>query len=273
MRHRRKSPTLGAILLATALAGPATAQTFSFDFNAAQDGWEGGYSDYSMESDFQFQFARAPLPKPLDTTKYGLKLNGMNRSDDMFMFLRRKVGNLAPSARYDVVFKVRFASKYATDGVGIGGSPGRSVFVKAGATAVMPMDVDGRMNIDKGNQSQPGPDMDTLGDVGVGPGVSEYASIERGNAPRRFAMTTAADGTAWLIVGTDSGFEGLTTLYYQSVEAVFTRQGGTAVTGGKSKSRLGKATRAFRPDGREAPSYPAVPWNLKAREPRIRGSE
>lgn len=248
----RRMEARAVILMLLVAATPAPAQTFSFDFNAGQDGWEGGYSDYSNEGDFQFQFARAPLPKPLDTAKYGLKLSGMNRSDDLFMFLRRRVEGLAPSARYDVVFRVRFASKYATDGAGIGGSPGRSVFVKAGATAVKPVDENGRMNIDKGNQSQPGPAMDTLGDVGVGPGTTEYATIERTNAPRKFAVTTAADGSAWLIVGTDSGFEGLTTLYYQGIEAAFTRQGGVAVAPRRTGSRAaedgnGERTRA---DGR-----------------------
>lgn len=228
----------GAYILVLLLAASrAPAQTFRYDFNLGQDLWEGGYSDYSMESDFQFRFARAPLPEPLDTAKYGLMLSGMNRSDDMFMFLRRRSEGLVPSARYDVVFTIRFASRYATDGFGIGGSPGRSVFVKAGATAVMPVDENGRMNIDKGNQSLPGPDMDTLGDVGVGPGTTEYASIVRTNAPRKFPMTAAADGSAWLIVGTDSGFEGLTTLYYQGVEAVFTRQGGVPVTPRRTGAR------------------------------------
>lgn len=219
---------LSAALL---LAGAVAAQnpTFSWDFNAGQDGWEGGYSDYSGESDFQFQFARAALPKPLDTTKFGLKLNGMNRSDDMFMFLRRKVEGLAPAARYDVRFKVRLASKYANDAIGIGGAPGTSVYLKIGAVAVKPVDESGRMNVDKGNQSQPGSQMDTIGHVGAGNGVSQYTTIERGNAGRVFTFTTAADGSAWIILGTDSGFEGLTTLYYQSVEAAFTKQGGTAL--------------------------------------------
>src|SRR5688500_17268576 len=137
----RKNPTpavkLLAILLGTAPA--AMAQAFRFDFDAGLHDWEGGYSDYGDESDFQYQFAHKPLPKPLDTTKYGLMLNGMNRSDDLFMFLRCKVGNLEPATRYDVVFNVRFASRYASDGIGIGGSPGKSVFMKVGATAVKPV--------------------------------------------------------------------------------------------------------------------------------------
>jgi hypothetical protein len=269
MGRMRNSPTRAAIFLLTALATTARAQTFSFDFDAGQDLWEGGYSDYSDESDFQFQFARAPLPEPLDTARHALKLSGMNRSDDLFMFLRRRITGLVPSAGYDVVFRIRFASKYATDGAGIGGSPGRSVFLKAGATAVKPVDQDGRMNIDKGNQSQPGPAMDTLGNVAVAPGTTEYATIERTNAPRKFPATTAPDGSLWLIVGTDSGFEGLTTLYYQSIEAVFTRQGGTPVLRKNPKRTAGDRKLEFRVDGRAT----HAPLIIKAREPRTRGSE
>jgi hypothetical protein len=269
MRFFRMS-ALGIFLLT---ARAATAQTFTFDFDAGLQGWEGGYSDYGNETDFQFQFARVPLPKPLDTAKYGLKLNGMNRSDDLFMFLRRKVENLAPAARYDAVFKIRLASKYASDGIGIGGSPGKSVFLKAGATAVKPVDRDGRMNIDKGNQSLPGPAMDTLGDVAVGPGVSQYTTIERTNAPRKFSFTTAADGSAWIIIGTDSGFEGLTTLYYQSVEAAFTLQGATGIHGKSMKSRPESEAMRVRPDGREINPGPLAPRIFDRWEPRTRGGE
>lgn len=255
---------LPALLLMIALAATASAQTFAFEFDAGQDGWEGGYSDYSGESDFQFAFARSRLPAPLDTNKYGLKLNGMNRSDDMFMFLRRKIEGLEPGAKYNVAFKVRFASREATNSFGIGGSPGTSVFLKAGAVAVKPLDVNGRMNIDKGNQSNPGRDMDTIGHVGVAEDTKAYALIERSNAGRSFAFTAAADGTAWVVIGTDSGYEGLTTLYYQRVEAAFTRQGGTSLgRPGAAKARsigagagLGGAVTA---DGRSlAPSRPAA---------------
>ena len=37
-----------------------------------------------------------------------------------------------------------------------------------------------------------------------------------------------ADGTAWIIVGTDSGYGELTMLYYERVEAVFIRKGGSS---------------------------------------------
>lgn len=221
------------------MAFPARAQTLVWDFNAGQQGWEGGYSDYSNESGFQFEFVQVPLPKPLDTTLSGLRVKGNNSSDDMFMFLRRKVDGLSPGAKYTATFKVRLASNAAVDMAGIGGAPGLSVMLKAGCTAMKPVDENGRMNVDKGNQVHPGPDADTLGHIGTPAGSRTFVSIERSNAGRNFSFTAAADGTAWILIGTDSGFEGITTLYYQRVEVILSRQGGTAL--GREQGRAGWA--------------------------------
>lgn len=249
MRIGYRHAVLGLILGALGSAR-AQNQTLVFDFNKNVDGWEGGYSDYSNESGFNFEFARSFLPKPLDTAEYGLKLEGMNRSDDLFMFLRRKVEGLAPSSKYEVRFKVRLASKYASDAAGIGGAPGTSVVLKIGAVPFKPVDQNGRMNVEKGNQSQPGTQMDTIGNIAVGPGINHYVSIERSNA-RVFTFTTAADGSAWIILGTDSGFEGLTELYYQKVEAAFTKQGGTGLARANAGRPAGSLkTDAVRADGR-----------------------
>lgn len=37
-----------------------------------------------------------------------------------------------------------------------------------------------------------------------------------------FVLNTDADGSAWLIIGTDSGFEGRSQLYYTNLKAEFT---------------------------------------------------
>lgn len=271
---RRRNLAAAAVLVLVA-ALPARAQTLTWDFHAGQDGWEGGFSDYSMESDFQFEFVRARLPRPLDTTRYGLMIKGMNRSDDMFMFLRRKLEGLVPGAEYSATFKVVFASNAAVDQVGIGGSPGTSVMLKAGITAVKPVDNQGRMNVDKGNQAAPGPDADTLGHIGTPAGTRGYSSLERSNGGRPFTFTAAADGSAWILVGTDSGFEGLTALYYQRVEIALTRRGGTGLGHGHGPdpraSPAGKAAPgprpSFRADGRFLAAGPGGHPAALARNP------
>ena len=112
---------------------------------------------------------------------------------------------------------------------GIGGSPGESVYVKVGATTEEPLiveDADGwlRMNIDKGNQASEGEDMINIGDM-ANPNLTpesagSYELMEQNSVGREFEVTADEAGTLWFIVGTDSGFEGLTTLYYDTISVV-----------------------------------------------------
>jgi hypothetical protein len=109
--------------------------------------------------------------------------------------------------------------------VGIGGSPGESVFLKAGASAAEPRIVTDklgwlRMNIDKGNQSQPGASASLLGNAAKPDAGTNFAIIRRDNRSSRLRATTAADGSLWLFFGSDSGFEGTTSLYYTKFTAV-----------------------------------------------------
>ena len=47
---------------------------------------------------------------------------------------------------------------------------------------------------------------------------TEYRIKTLNNVERPFEVTTDEGGRLWLIVGTDSGFEGLTTLYYTRID-------------------------------------------------------
>jgi hypothetical protein len=117
--------------------------------------------------------------------------------------------------------------------MGIGGSPGESVYVKAGAVNFEPEVIEDtagwlRMNIDKGNQASEGEDMINLGTL-ANPNIDldtftgeEYALMTLDNQDYPFSMTSDAQGSAWVIVGTDSGFEGLTKVYYDLIEIIFT---------------------------------------------------
>ena len=95
--------------------------------------------------------------------------------------------------------------------------------MKAGASTVEPVAEEGdnrhlRMNIDKGNQARGGQSMVVVGNV-AHPDVqrSEYRIKTLDNAGLPLAVDTDGEGRLWLIVGTDSGFEGLTTLYYSRI--------------------------------------------------------
>lgn len=196
-----------------------------YDFTFANDaeGWQGGFSDLRAEDHdiFELDYGHSALPEETGVQENALYIQGHNRSDDLFMFFKRKIDGLKPNAKYGVVIVVDLASQYPESSSGIGGSPGASVFLKVGAVNYEPtpkaIDDYLQMNIDKGNQSKEGKDMFFVGTVGIPGDVFEYKLISLGNAYRQLYVRASDAGSLWAIVGTDSGFEGLTRLYYNSI--------------------------------------------------------
>lgn len=191
--------------------------------------WEAGFADYSPEQEEIMQFATGhePLPGEVSDEGHGLMVGATNRSDDVFMYWTGPVQGLAPETSYKVDFRVEFATDSPTGCAGIGGPPGESVWVKTGMTTTKPepelVDDDWRMNIDKGNQSTSGKDAIVIGNVAneasgcnAGQRVWELKTVDSDGS---FILNTGPDGMAWLTVGTDSGFEGRTELFYTRIEA------------------------------------------------------
>ncbi|MGA0556313.1 hypothetical protein ACO2Q8_06670 [Larkinella sp. VNQ87] len=203
--------------------GPVT--IVNSDFQANTDGWAAEITDYAttQEEIIEFQSGHKALPAPLDANKKSFMLSSHNRSDDLFMFLKKKVTGLEPNQTYRVTFDVELASQYATNSVGIGGSPGGSVFLKAGASVTEPKKVkegdEYRLNIPKGNQAEGTETVPVLGNIGIGDDATGYKLIQRSNE-QPITIKTNDAGELWLLVGTDSGFEGLTTLYYNKIKVV-----------------------------------------------------
>jgi hypothetical protein len=200
---------------------------YSYNFNENMEGWVGGFADLPEEGQdiYDLEVSHSPLPEEIDSNSGSIKVQGNNRSDDLFMFLKKQVTGLSPSTTYQITFDLEIASQYPASAPGAGGSPGSSVYLKAGATPNEPLPVAEdnagvtylRMNIEKGNQSQEGTDMINLGHIGIEGDEYRYELIRRGTGDQPFSATTDADGTLWLIIGTDSGFEGLSVLYYNSI--------------------------------------------------------
>jgi len=200
---------------------------FDFSFETDADGWVVAFADLPEDYDqsiYELDGGHGALPDGLDGA--GIYVQGHNRSDDLFMYLKRRVDGLTPAASYTVSATIDLATNAALGLVGIGGAPGESVFVKAGASTAEPEaapDSTGhlRMNIDKGNQSQGGSRMAVLGAVGHPDIVGDEFRLKTLDTMDSPVVVKADDsGSAWLIVGTDSGFEGLTRLYYDRI--VFT---------------------------------------------------
>lgn len=203
---------------------PTTGVILNDTFTTNPNGWDGSVSDYSvgMEATIEFSFAHTNLPAPLDQSKKSLKVFGRNRSDDLFMFVRKQLTGLAPNTDYKLVFDVELASLHPEESIGIGGSPATSVFLKAGASAIKPERVkDGdfyKLSVDKGYQSDAGKASVLLGNVSNGKDVEEYALIQRSNKDQPLPARTNNKGELWVFIGTDSGFEGDQALYYNRIK-------------------------------------------------------
>lgn len=200
--------------------------TFTFDFGQGTQGWKTGFSDYPVgqEQFFQLDSGLRNLPPPLDQNRTGILLSGNNHSDDLFMFLTGRLTGLKPNQNYNVQFLVEFATNTASGCLGLGGSPGESVFVKVGASPIEPQAkaVAGRyaMNLDKGNQANGGSDAIVVGTVAndlTDCANPVYTIKTLQNTQGTLTAKTDSQGTIWAMVGTDSGFEGTTAVYYTKI--------------------------------------------------------
>jgi hypothetical protein len=212
------------------LSAPEDVVEQAFTFEEGTEGWRGAFADYpsGREQDFRLVFEHRALPTETGPQGKGLYLAGDNRSDDLFMFLTREVTGLRPQASYAITYELVLASNAGSGCAGIGGAPGESVFLKVGASRSEPRavpDAQGqlRLDVDKGAQASGGANAQVIGDIANGdPRCSDapFQRITRSNVGTPFLITTNERGALWLLVGTDSGFEGTTTLYYDSIRVV-----------------------------------------------------
>lgn len=209
--------------------GPPQTVTLDYDFGAGLQGWSAGFADYAEGmQDLELDSGSRTLPSELGSGQ-GFMIQGHNRSDDLFMFIKRSVGpevGLRAFVTYHATIRVEFASNAQAGCVGIGGAPGESVFLKYGTTPTNPVPVlmggVWRMNVDKGDQGEAGPVGTLAGNIANGqqdcPGNPTYETLSR---TRILDVDQQADqnGVLWLLIGTDSGYEGFTQLYYRTVHA------------------------------------------------------
>lgn len=220
-----------ALILSLALSGlsgcnvdliPEDGRAFNYDFNAGAQGWTAGFSDYPVDNAASFQLQSGIKTLPQNSGKSGFFISGMNRSDDLFMFLKRQFSGLEPSTKYYARVRLTFLSDAGAECFGVGGAPGESVYLKFGYGDKEPKQQGYYLNLDKGQQSESGANAKVIGHVAT-PG----ADCDGGKFAEKTVQTTTteripvysnAQGQAWLFVGTDSGYEGLTSLYYTSIE-------------------------------------------------------
>jgi hypothetical protein len=210
--------------------------SWKFTFEQGKEGWTGDFVDLPVDYDpdlYELEFGHADWPKDLGKDGKALMISSHNRSDDVFMYVKKKLtaaDGVEPNAVYLARFNVEFATNAPKGAVGIGGPPGEAVFFKVGAAAEEPVpvvvDADSDypyygLNVDRGSQNDEGRNALLIGNVAKEQGSDDdytYALKTLGNKDRPLRVTADGEGNLWVFVGTDSGFEGKTTLYYTSIE-------------------------------------------------------
>jgi len=208
-------------------------QRLTFDFVESSQGWTGEFADLhpGENENFELEVDFLPLPEPLDTTQNALFISGVNLSDDLFMFFKQQFTGLSPGQEVKIRYQIRIATNVPQNCIGAGGAPGESVFLKAGTSVIEPKPVSEmegdreilRLPVDKGNQSMGGEDAIVLGNIANSNDCSDENAEEWELKDLELAeedaiqITADENGRVWFFFGTDSGFEGRTSLYYSRV--------------------------------------------------------
>ena len=266
---------IGMSILAGTAAAKETNTGVGFDFNQNDGGFTPIFSDYPNEQGVEefYELRSGHEEVPIADAGKGLFLSGNNHSDDLFMGYFKELSGLAPETEYQFTVRFKLATNVENDMIGIGGAPGESVFVKCGVASEEPENrLDSlnhfRLNIDKGSQSTGGADMIVVGNLAKKeinrPGEYEFNEIET----KVIARTDEA-GTAYLVIGTDSGFEGVTSYYLDDISVSWADTSEVSVTrGDAAKMLLDHAHRwdeivgtpTFTDVAWEAPYAEAVAW-------------
>lgn len=175
---------------------------------------------------YELDYVYEALPAPV-LGRRGMRVSGNNHSDDLAMLVKREVRGLVPEATYRVEIDAEIASNVPAGCSGIGGSPGDSVYMKLGASTQEPFAQtasDGwlRLNIDYGQQAEGGANAKVVGTLANSHSceVSTEAPWELRTLSTRgqeLRAQTDAEGTLWIVAGSDSGFEGRSDWYLTAV--------------------------------------------------------
>ncbi len=208
---------------------------FEYVFADSAHGWTGDFTDLPVDYEpdiYELEFAHTQRPENLPRvgSNKALMLSAINRSDDIFMYAKKLLTS-ADGIKPNTTYLVRFAVEFATDAppgvMGIGGPPGEAVWVKVGAAPMEPIPVNNGdsahpmwvTNVDKGHQNEDGEHALRIGDVAKvdNEEFDVYELKTLNNDDQALEVTSDEDGNLWIFVGTDSGFEGRTTLYYTQI--------------------------------------------------------
>lgn len=197
--------------------------SMNFDFSQGPEGWTADFTDYPVNedplADSIYQWKAEFIQGAADANGgNAFMISCNNISGDVFMFVKKKVEGLRPNTNYNVVYEIQLSSNAVA---------GQGIILKGGASELEPRKVieDGYyvLNIDKGTDTTSGENAISFGDIGASTPLTGYSSTTKGNSNsyQPFITRTNSRGELWLVLGTDSLFEGTTTVYFTNINLVF----------------------------------------------------
>jgi hypothetical protein len=229
VRNRLLSILLSLIAMscATQDEDAISIKTNTFDFNEGENGWKHGFSQYRTVGDSaeaELKYAYADKPPSLPEGK-GLMLSGKSSTPELFMFIKKQLTDLRPETDYTITVNVEVASSAASQTNNLAAP---SVFLKVGAVSYEPLTIKTAdkviINVDKGEEDQDGSEMLNIGNI-IGSNSIDYNLTLKSSSsknPTPILARTDSNGSLWIIVGTESNFNGTTTVFYSKVNVILT---------------------------------------------------
>jgi hypothetical protein len=190
-------------------------------FESGLEEWSGdfAYVKPGSNASVKFSVVQAPLPETLKSELHGLKLEGTNSGDSIFLFIKKKVTGLDPAKTYKVAYQIDLATHFPDTLAGAG----RIIYLKAGASGTEPKSIAGpdisTVSIQNGALAKSGPQMRLLGNVANRLDSTYYRPIIRKNANVAVPVTPDVNGDIWLCVGINTTFKGNMALFFDRIYA------------------------------------------------------
>jgi hypothetical protein len=214
---------------------PATTVTRTFRFANGSSGMLPIFTDYNLNTaDFRFLAEIRNLPDeiaPDRQSRRAFYIRSNNRSDDVFMGLKAVLtepdDKIVPNQPYLLNFVIEFASNSSAC-PGIGGSPGLSVFLKAGGSTLEPVPLlmpnnYVSINVDKGQQMTGGMNLSVVSNVDNGRTCDDPRWVMlKQTYQHPFPIRSSPSGDIWITVATESGYEGLSDFYFRKITVTLT---------------------------------------------------
>ncbi len=189
-------------------------------FETGNDDWAGDFAFYKKDQDAAVGFAlkQELLPQDLKSVFHGLKIQGNNSGDSLFIFIKKKISDLDPAKTYKVAYEVDLVTNFPDTT----NASGRQIYFKAGASTQEPKKTLNTSNvysvsIKNGAVAKNGTEMLLLGNTGNGIDSTAYKAITRSNANLAVEVKPNAAGEIWLCAGFNTKYKGQLTLYFDRI--------------------------------------------------------